>query len=206
MLMFPKRLTDMVCEAQEPEAIAEFLARFYRLASDCIVGLSGTVDKVLGDGIMAYFGAPAGLADKEGMAVSTALAAIERFSSLSRELAGRGYPDLQLRCAVTTGYVTLGTFGDQRHATFTVIGRTVNLASRLQALAAPGNIVVDRPTAMRVEGEFVLARLDMNDIKGIERQVEVWKVIGRRAGSLKGEDGPGGPAPTHTDGEARASS
>jgi adenylate cyclase len=83
------------CEAQEPEAIAEFLARFYRLASDCIVGHSGTVDKVLGDGILAYFGAPAALTDKERRAVSATLAAVERFASLSRELAGRGFPDLQ---------------------------------------------------------------------------------------------------------------
>jgi adenylate cyclase len=174
------------CEDHEPESIAEFLAGFYRMAIQCVVQHDGTVDKVMGDGIMAYFGAPTGLEQKERSAVLAGLAALDAFSKLRKTLADRGFPDLDLRCAVTTGYVTMGCFGDRQHATFTILGRCVNLASRLQGAAPPGSMLVDKPTAVRIEDQLELQKMEVAALKGIDRKLEVWRVTGRRCQSDRG--------------------
>lgn len=91
------------CEEQEPESISEFLGRFYRMAIECVVEHGGTVDKVMGDGVLAYIATTESASGKECVAVQVALVALERFGALGSDLARRGFPELKLRCAITTG-------------------------------------------------------------------------------------------------------
>jgi adenylate cyclase len=160
----------------EPEEVSEFLALFYQTAMEELVNHKATLDKFTGDGLLAYFGAPEPVENKEHLAVATAVAIQERFRHISEDLVQHGKPQLRLRCGVASGRTTVGYFGGEKHATYTVVGRAVNLAARLQNHAEPGQILVDKQTAARLKGMVELQQLDAIQVRGIDRPVEVWFV------------------------------
>lgn len=164
-------------DRSEPEEISVFLASLYENAMIVLDRNSGTLDKFLGDGILAYFGAPDLVAEKERLAVQAALELQAGFVELREEMLSRGFPKLNIRCGLTTGYSTVGYFGGYKHAAYTVIGRQVNLASRLQSNAPPGGVVIDKHTASRVSSAFELAAMAPIKAKGIDKPVEVWQVV-----------------------------
>lgn len=166
----------------EPEEIADFLSAFYESSLAEIHRRGGTLDKVLGDGVLAYFGAPRQLAEKERCAVETALALVEKAGDLSRRLADCGRDELAIRCGIATDYVTRGYFGGERYAAYTVIGRAVNLAARLQQRARPGEVLVDLHTAARIETVFETEAMEPLALKGIRDPVDVRRVTGSRNG------------------------
>jgi adenylate cyclase len=173
-------------ERVEPEETSGMIARFYEIALAVLNESDGELDKFLGDGVLAYWGdehshatlsstgsaGPA--ACKEVRAVSGALQLRDRF----RQQVGAGLePSLDLRCGIATGIVTVGYVGGDRHAAYTIIGRTVNLAARLQASGSPGATIVEKRTADRVRGFFELQPRDAMQVKGVDRMVESWEVV-----------------------------
>jgi adenylate cyclase len=167
-------------ERTEPGDIAAFLVRFYELALEVLFRNHGTLDKLLGDGILAYWGAPDRLEEKEAWAARAALELQRRFGVLSDELKQKGWGELKIRCGITTGSVSAGYLGGARHAAYTIVGRSVNVASRLESNATPGTIVVDRPTADRIKADFELNTLPPIHAKGVEKPVDVWQVVDER--------------------------
>src|SRR5207244_4146956 len=109
--------------------------------------------------VLAYFGTTDNESTKEICAAEAAFTIRDRFAQISENLVKRGTPRLQIRCGITTGYVTFGYLGGLKHAAYTIVGRSVNLASRLQTAAEPGQIIVDKNTAARLEGKFELTSL-----------------------------------------------
>jgi adenylate cyclase len=170
------RLSDR----HEPVEVAAFLVQFYELAIDVIYRNRGTLDKVLGDGILAYWGAPLDVPDKENWAARAALELQERFAVLARQQATRGWGDLKLRCGITTGYVSTGYLGGAKHAAYTIVGRAVNLASRIQSAAENGTCVLDRMTALRVEDRFELDERPPVKAKGLDEPVEIWRLMAEK--------------------------
>lgn len=165
-------------ETSEPEEVSEFLNEFYSSAMEVLEIFEGTLDKFQGDGVLAYFGAPADDSDKE---VHASLAAIElrsRFRKAETDRLRRGATGLSVRCGLATGYVAVGYFGGARFASYGIIGRSVNLASRLQGAADNYEILMDRSTAARLPGEFDVKRLPDIQLKGIVEPVETWKLTG----------------------------
>ena len=165
-------------DTSEPEEISDFLEVFYQAMMEELSQHSGTLDKFLGDGVLAYFGAPDELPDKECKAASAALAIQKRFGQISAEFVQRGGPILNIRCGITTGYVTVGYLGGEKYAAYTVVGRPVNLASRLQTAAQPGQTLLDKHTAAKLEGVFDLTKLGEIQVKGVTKPVEVF-ALGR---------------------------
>jgi class 3 adenylate cyclase len=120
-------------ESQPPEETIELLNTCYTLMFDAISGQGGVVNQMIGDGLMAIFGAPLPLADPPGAAVRAALDMIEMIELLNVERAGVDKPPLAIGIGIASGEVVAGYTGTQQRATYTCIGDTVNLAARLEA-------------------------------------------------------------------------
>ena len=139
----------------------------------------GTVNKMTGDGIMALFGAPIALEGAPARALRSALAIsreIGQFSARFRQ--AKRIPPLKMRIGIHTGSVVVGTLGNDLRVEFNAVGDTVNLASRMEGLAEPGTIYVTEDTFQLTEGLFRFESLGEKRIKGKERPVKVYRVIG----------------------------
>lgn len=164
-------------EYLDPERVKRLIdAAFERLIAD-INAFGGRVDKVLGDGILALFGAPVAHEDDADRAIRSAIqmhASIERFVEEENNL---GAP-LQLRIGVNTGEVLVGAVSGT--ADYTAMGDVVNVASRLQALAAPGEVLIGASTAALASEEILLELVADVAVRGREQTERVWRVTGRQ--------------------------
>jgi class 3 adenylate cyclase len=164
-------------EHLDPERVKRLIdASFERLIAD-ITAFGGRVDKVLGDGILALFGAPVAHEDDADRAIR---AAIQMHESLARFVAEQPELDvpLQLRIGVNTGEVVVGSVSGT--AEYTAMGDVVNVASRLQTLAAPGGILIGDSTAALASEEILREPVDAIEFRGREQTERVWRVLGRQ--------------------------
>jgi len=122
-----------MAEQQPPEETIELLNTYYTLMFDAISGRGGVVNQMVGDGLMAIFGAPLPLADPGGAAVQAALDMIELIDLYNREPDRAGKPPLAIGIGIASGSVIAGYTGTQQRATYTCVGDAVNLAARLEA-------------------------------------------------------------------------
>lgn len=151
----------------EPEEVSEVLSGFYALGLAALDHTGGSLNQFLGDGMLAYFGAPEPMDDAAGAAVLAAREVRERFEQLSQRRRERyGGAGLHLRCGIATGYVSVGYFGGKDRATYGVLGTAVNRAARIQQLAEPNAIVVDEATRQRL-GERYRYRERAEQLKGL---------------------------------------
>ena len=185
-------------ESQPPEETIELLNTFYTLMFDAISGHGGVVNQMIGDGLMAIFGAPLPLADHAGAAVRAALEMVELIDLLGNERREAGRAPIRVGIGVATGEMVAGYTGTQQRATYTCIGDTVNLAARLEAhtKVALRAILVDAETCAELGDRIATERLGPVAFRGKALPVEVFAVPcgGREDRDL--EDGPGhGGAP-----------
>ena len=120
-------------ESQTPDETIELLNNYYALMFDAISAHGGVVNQMVGDGLMAVFGAPLPLADSSAAAVRAALEMIEMVDMLSVERVAAGRPAITIGIGIATGELVAGYTGTQHRATYTCIGDTVNRAARLEA-------------------------------------------------------------------------
>jgi class 3 adenylate cyclase/tetratricopeptide (TPR) repeat protein len=150
----------------------------------CVHRYDGVVDKFTGDGLMAVFGAPIAHENDIELAVRTALdmqrVAVE-FEPVAR--AQLGAP-LRIRIGIHCGLVIAGILGTEEQAAYTVIGETVNLAARLEALARPSSILVSSRVYQQTQGLFNYQAMGMTQIKGVAEPMAVYEAIGGRSEPL----------------------
>ncbi|MBE2244863.1 MAG: adenylate/guanylate cyclase domain-containing response regulator [Burkholderiaceae bacterium] len=166
-------------ESQPPEETIELLNTYYTLMFDAISGQGGVVNQMIGDGLMAIFGAPLPLADPPGAAVRAALDMIELIELLNVEREGTGKPPIAIGIGVATGEVIAGYTGTQQRATYTCIGDTVNLAARLEAhtKVAHRAVLIDAATRDAVGNALAADALGPVPFKGKAEPVEVHAVV-----------------------------
>ncbi len=165
-------------ESQPPEETIELLNTFYTLMFDAISGNGGVVNQMIGDGLMAIFGAPLPLADHAGAAVRAALEMVELIELLGSERAEAGRAPIRIGIGVATGEMVAGYTGTQQRATYTCIGDTVNLAARLEAhtKVALRAILVDAETCAELGARIATERLGPVAFRGKALPVEVFAV------------------------------
>ena len=164
-------------ERLDPERVKRLIdASFERLIAD-ITAFGGRVDKVLGDGILALFGAPVAHEDDADRAIRAALQMHESLARFVEEQPDLDGP-LRLRIGVNTGEVVVGNVSGT--AEYTAMGDVVNVASRLQTLAEPGGILIGDSTASLASEEILREPVDSIDVRGRARPERVWRVTGRR--------------------------
>jgi adenylate cyclase len=165
-------------ERLPPEEVVALLNEFYTLMIETVFKHEGTLDKFLGDAVMAVFGAPIAHKDHSVRAVRTAVAMKAGIEQLSRKRVDDGKDPISVGIGVSAGEAVAGTVGTENRMEYTVIGDRVNLAARLEANAKPGQILISQWTYENV-GQLVTARsLGYFKVKGKEEDVEVYEVLG----------------------------
>jgi adenylate cyclase len=163
-------------EGMEPMVLAGILNRTFAAMIDQIFSRGGTLDKYIGDAIMAFFGAPNADPDHARHAIEAAIAMQETLSGLNAARP-EGYPELRMRIGINSGEAFAGDIGCEKRMDYTVMGSTVNLASRLESgVAKPGQIVVGPHTA-ELAGKLGLRQLPGFSLKGIEQDVRPFEVL-----------------------------
>jgi adenylate cyclase len=165
-------------ETLPPEKIVEILNEYFTRVTDVIFDYGGTLDKYLGDGVMAVFGAPISKGNDAASAVRSASAIQRLVSEMNRDASARGWPRLGVGIGVNTGVVTAGNIGSPRRIDYTVIGDPVNVASRLMAHAGAGQTLISEETARDLgpAPEFKLDRLAPLQVKGKSQPLSVFSV------------------------------
>ena len=125
-----------------PQRMAEVLGKYFDSMSEVVFAHGGIVDKFIGDGIMAIFGAPAAIpvAQQVKQAWSCAMAMHQALKKLNEEFQAQGVPLLKMRIGINQGPAVIGGFGGRRRMEYTAIGSVVNVASRIESVAEPGSI------------------------------------------------------------------
>jgi len=170
-------------EKLEPEDLNLLLNSYLEAMNDIIARHNGTLDKYIGDAILVFFGDPLtnGLAEDARACVSMALEMQERIVRLRGGWQRQGIPDpLRVRMGITTGLCTVGNFGSPHKLDYTIMGRPVNLASRLQAHAQPGSVLISAETWQLVHDSFDCAAQPPIQVKGITEPVRTWVVSSRQ--------------------------
>jgi class 3 adenylate cyclase len=179
-------------EGMDANHVVGLLNECFQLISDIILGSGGTIDKFIGDSVMAYFGAPVPQADHALRAVT---AAIEIARSVERRNAhiassGDGVP-VSIGIGIHSGVVVVGNIGSDRRSDFTAIGDPVNVAHRLEKLARPGEILVSEAVQRQARGAARLRFEGERQLSGREEPVHVYSVD---LGPLSGTAGAEGSA------------
>ena len=183
-----KQVTVMFCdlvgftsmsETLDPEEIYPILDKVHEILIHKVHEYEGVVNKMIGDGIMALFGAPVALEDAPQRAIRSAFAIHREITRYSESLKEQHHtmPMLQMRTGIHTGLVVVGTIGNDLRVEFTAVGNTVNLASRLESLAMPGTTYVSEDTFELAEEFFRFERQGEKEIKGFSKPVVVYRPI-----------------------------
>ena len=177
-----KKVTVLFCdirgftsmsETMEPEKVVEILNEYFSRVTDVIFDHGGTLDKYIGDAAMAIFGAPFSKGNDAANAVNAGIAIQSMISELNRDATERGHPELKIGVGINTGVVTAGNIGSTKRLDYTVIGDSVNLASRLCGQAKAGQILVSESTAAELGKTFALSDLPPVTVKGKSQPIKI---------------------------------
>ena len=170
-----------IAEHLDPEEYHDLLERYLEIAFREIYRYEGIVNQLAGDGLMALFGAPVSHEDAPQRAVRAALAIQEALAHFNQELRAERNLELRARIGIHTGPVVVGTVGNDLKMDYTAIGDTTNLASRLEALAEPGTIVVSESTHRLLRDLCQVRPVGPFTVKGKSEPVPAYEVAGLRA-------------------------
>lgn len=162
-------------EPREPEKIVERLNEYFEIATEVINRYGGYVDKFVGDAVMGVFGVPFPCDDHVERAIRAALSMQRNFLERSR-LRENSFLD-KIGISINSGMVLSGNIGSQRKMEYTVIGDTVNVASRLNGLAGPGEVIISRAIYEPLKDRLEVTPLEPQHIKGKLCPVEVFRVL-----------------------------
>ncbi|HTW87637.1 MAG TPA: adenylate/guanylate cyclase domain-containing protein [Candidatus Binataceae bacterium] len=172
-------------ERSEPEALVALLNTYTNKMSGLIFDSRGVLDKLMGDGIMAFWGAPLPIENASRAAIDCALGMLEELGRL--RASDERFADLDIGIGVATGDVIVGNFGGDQHFEYSVIGDTVNLASRLEGLTRRfgSHLIVTLKTLNEAGGanRYLVREIGLVKVKGKEELVAVVEVVGRAGDS-----------------------
>jgi adenylate cyclase len=163
-------------ENQNPERVVGLLNLYFSAMTEIIFGNGGTLDKYIGDELMALFGAPSATADDARNAVNAAVAMQKRLETLNAELVSLGYSAIEVGIGLHTGEATVGYIGSEQRSEYTAIGDTVNLASRLQSNAVGGQILISEATARAAGDIFPMLKREPLSVKNRLQPVDLYEV------------------------------
>jgi adenylate cyclase len=164
-------------EGTDPTSLGDVLGSYLHLVAEAVAAFGGTVDKFMGDGVMAFWNAPRSVDDHAYRAVLAALRCRDAIAGLDRAEA------LYTRFGLHTAEVMVGNFGAPDRFAYTVLGDGVNLASRLESANKKygTQLLVSEATFLRVEGRIECRRVDKIAVKGKSASTDIYEVLGERA-------------------------
>jgi len=162
----------------EPVEVVAFLNRYLGKMIEILTDAHAVIDEIIGDGILAFFGAPEPMEDHPVRAVACALAmqaAMEEVNALNR---ADGLPQLEMGIAVNTGEVVVGNIGSERRTKYSVVGAHVNFASRIESYAVGGQVLLGPATFRRVQGLIEMGETMEVKLKGVPGKTTLYEVTG----------------------------
>jgi len=171
-----------IAETMTPDELVELLGAFLGAMSEEIMTSGGTVDKYIGDAIMAFWGAPKEVEEPAMAACRTAIACHQKLQALNPEWNKRGWPTIEMRIGIHLGDAIVGNFGSEDRLDYTAIGDAVNLSSRIEGLNKyyGTRIAISASTYEAVRERMVARPLDRVSVTGREEGVLVYELIGSR--------------------------
>ncbi len=157
-------------EQMEPAAVAARLNRFYEIATQAVFRHDGTLDKLVGDEVMAFFGAPLNWQDHSKRAITAALEILRGVTALPEQ------DRLEIGIGISSGPAFVGNVGGKDFTDYTVLGDTVNVAARLQGAAAPSEILLAQESFDPVARQFPKATRRELELKGKTEPVVAWEI------------------------------
>lgn len=175
----------------DPEEWAEMMNEAFRYLTDPIHRYEGTVARLMGDAVLAFFGAPVAHEDDPQRAVLAALAILEEMAPFCERIREAYGLDFNVRVGINTGPVVAGTVGTDRAMEYTAMGDAVNVAARMEQTAAPGAVQVSEDTQRLIAPLFEFEPLGEVEVKGKKKPIRTYRVRGvaPQPGSLRGIEG-----------------
>jgi adenylate cyclase len=165
-------------EKLSPEEVASILEGYFTYAVEAIFEEGGTLDKFIGDCVMAFFGAPVPRPDHALRAVRAALKILAEQDRWNSERVAAGQPTLAMRIAINSGPVVVGDVGSNRRVDYTVLGNTVNVAARLEGYVGEANEITIGGETRRLLGDsYPTEYLGEFQLKGLEKKIEAYRVV-----------------------------
>jgi class 3 adenylate cyclase/CHASE3 domain sensor protein len=164
-------------ERVEPEELIDALNGYFAVMTDVVFRHGGTLDKYVGDGILAFFGDPIPFEDHAERAVAAALEMRSRLRGIRTRWMERLHEELNVGIGISTGYVTVGNIGSDTRTDYTVIGNHVNLASGLAETAGSNQILVTERTLAAVRGRVEAEPIDETLLEDVSRPVRIFEIL-----------------------------
>ncbi|MDQ3702370.1 MAG: adenylate/guanylate cyclase domain-containing protein, partial [Chloroflexota bacterium] len=166
-------------ENVDPERLVQFLNEYLTAMTDVVFAHQGVLDKYMGDGIMAFWGAPKDQADHATLACRTGYEMVRRLHELQATWVAQGFPTLNIGVGINTGVMTVGNVGSRMRFDYTVVGDAVNLASRLEEANKEyrSTILIGETTYERVYGTFATRELDRVTLRGKETSSTIYELL-----------------------------
>lgn len=165
-----------ISENENPEKIVSLLNRYFSEMTEIIFSFGGTLDKYIGDGLMAIFGAPNATPNDAKNALQAAVAMQKCLVTLNQELIAEGFKQIGVGIGLHTGVATIGYVGSEKRSEYTAIGDTVNLASRLESNAKAGQILISEETAKECKDLYQLTLREPLKVKNRNQPVSLFEV------------------------------
>lgn len=171
-----------ISEGLTPNALREYINLYLTAMSEDIRGNRGTLDKYIGDAVMAFWGAPLALPDHAQRAVATALQMQKTAQKLNQDFIARGWPQLKIGIGLNTGEMRVGDMGSKIRRAYTVMGDAVNLGSRLEGITKVYGVGIAVGEATRLAApQFAYRELDRVRVKGKNEPVPIFEPLGLEA-------------------------
>jgi adenylate cyclase len=170
-----------LAETLEPEKLASFLNEYLTPMTEIVLASDGTLDKYIGDAVMAMWGAPADVPDHADRACAAAVAMLKRLHDLNQAWRAAGLPEIAIGVGINTGAMAVGNMGSEARFDYTVLGDAVNLAARLEGLTKEYgvDVLAGEGTAKAATG-YVFREVDWVRVKGREGSAPVYELVGKK--------------------------
>lgn len=181
LFMDLENFTSMAAELA-PEEVMERMSRYFEVVTQILLAHEATIDKYIGDAVMAFWNAPLDTADHAAKACAAAVAIVEATRTLTEGWAARGMPPVRTRIGIHAGPAIVGNVGSSDRMNYTALGATVNLAARLEQLnrVLGTEILVSAEVALRVRDRFVLEHAGSTGLKGFAGEIEIYALVAAR--------------------------
>lgn len=168
-----------ISEKLDPRALSDLLNSYLTPMTDLVFKNRGTLDKYMGDAVMAFFGAPVPYADHAAWGCRCALEQLQKLFQLQAEYRKQGLPEIDIGIGLNTGEMSVGNMGSETVRNYTVMGDAVNLGSRLEGINKQygTRIIISEFTEAELGGKFVTRELDWVKVKGKLKPVKIFELI-----------------------------
>jgi class 3 adenylate cyclase/HAMP domain-containing protein len=178
LIMSDLRGFTAITAGMTPEQIITFLNRYLSKMIEILLDHRAVIDEILGDGILAFFGAPEPMDDHPARAVACALQMQAAMGEINAANEADGFPRLAMGIGVNTGRVVVGNIGSERRTKYSVVGSDVNFASRMEAFALAGQVLISAATYSRVQDLVEVGNVLQVEMKGVPGQATLYDVRG----------------------------